>query len=162
MVTAPGYRTLVTHAFVRGDELLDKDSVFGVKDSLIYDWSHHSAAEPTPDGRDLQGKQWARACFDIVLAPGRQSTTPPSWNSTTGRCNVIRPRGPNPMRSRGSTSTDHRPRRRPTPATGIATQTVFSSASYGLPHQFQLFRSGRPPQRRQLVRHDQLLSRLIT
>jgi hydroxyquinol 1,2-dioxygenase len=71
MVTAPGYRTLVTHIFVRGDELLDKDSVFGVKDSLIHDWSHHSAAEPTPDGRDLQGRPWARTRFDIVLAPGQ-------------------------------------------------------------------------------------------
>ncbi|MFL6054563.1 MAG: dioxygenase [Actinoallomurus sp.] len=72
MVTAPGYRTLVTHIFVRGDEQLDRgDAVFGVKESLIYDWTHHSAAEPTPDGRDLQGRQWARTRFDIVLAPGQ-------------------------------------------------------------------------------------------
>ncbi|ETK35555.1 dioxygenase family protein [Microbispora sp. ATCC PTA-5024] len=71
MVSAPGYRTLVTHIFVRGDELLDKDSVFGVKDSLVHDWSHHSAAEPTPDGRDPQGRQWARVRFDVVLAPGQ-------------------------------------------------------------------------------------------
>ncbi|GAA0413201.1 protocatechuate 3,4-dioxygenase subunit beta [Microbispora corallina] len=71
MVSAPGYRTLVTHIFVRGDELLDKDSVFGVKDSLVHDWSHHSAAEPTPDGRDLRGRRWARVRFDVVLAPGQ-------------------------------------------------------------------------------------------
>ncbi|GII59804.1 protocatechuate 3,4-dioxygenase subunit beta [Planotetraspora thailandica] len=74
MVTAPGYRTLVTHVFVRGDEQLDKptkDAVFGVKDSLICDWSHHSADEPTPDGRDLQSKPWASLHFDVVLAPGQ-------------------------------------------------------------------------------------------
>ncbi|KTS09078.1 dioxygenase [Microbacterium testaceum] len=70
LVTAPGYRTLVTHIFVRGDELLDADSVFGVRDSLIYDWSHHTADEPTPDGRDVGGRRWARTRFDIVLAPG--------------------------------------------------------------------------------------------
>ena len=32
MVTAPGFRRLVTHIFVRGDALLDTDTVFGVKD----------------------------------------------------------------------------------------------------------------------------------
>jgi hydroxyquinol 1,2-dioxygenase len=70
MVSAPGHRTLVTHIFVRGDELLASDSVFGVKDSLIHDWTHHGADEPTPDGRDLGGATWARTRFDIVLAPG--------------------------------------------------------------------------------------------
>lgn len=70
MVTAPGHRTLVTHIFVAGDELLDKDSVFGVKESLIREWTRHRADEPTPDGRDLGGRAWARTRFDIVLAPG--------------------------------------------------------------------------------------------
>ncbi|MDT0183959.1 dioxygenase [Microbacterium sp. ARD31] len=70
MVTAPGYRTLVTHIFVRGDVLLESDSVFGVQDSLIYDWIHHSAGAPTPDGRDLGGAPWASTRFDIVLAVG--------------------------------------------------------------------------------------------
>ena len=74
MVTAPGHRTLVTHIFVRGDDLLDKDSVFGVKESLIYDWAHHSPAEPTPDGRDIGGVSWASTRFDIVLAPGVATT----------------------------------------------------------------------------------------
>lgn len=70
MVTAPGYRTLVTHIFVRGDELLDRDSVFGVKQSLVYDWTHHDASEATPDGRVIEEGSWARTRFDIVLAPG--------------------------------------------------------------------------------------------
>ncbi len=73
MVTAPGYRTLVTHIFVRGDELLDSDSVFGVKESLIHDWLHHPGDEPAPDGRDLRGRRWASTRFDIVLAPGEGS-----------------------------------------------------------------------------------------
>lgn len=71
MVAAPGYRTLVTHIFVRGDEQLGLgDAVFGVKESLIKDFVHHPAGTPTPDGRDLGGKQWCRTRFDIVLAPG--------------------------------------------------------------------------------------------
>jgi catechol 1,2-dioxygenase len=35
MISAPGYRTLVTHLFLDGDEYLDSDAVFGVKPSLI-------------------------------------------------------------------------------------------------------------------------------
>ncbi|MEI5999610.1 intradiol ring-cleavage dioxygenase [Paraburkholderia bengalensis] len=34
-VSAPGFRTLVTHVFVSGDAYLDSDVVFGVKDALI-------------------------------------------------------------------------------------------------------------------------------
>jgi protocatechuate 3,4-dioxygenase beta subunit len=35
MISAPGYRTLVTHLFFDGDEYLESDAVFGVKPSLI-------------------------------------------------------------------------------------------------------------------------------
>ena len=35
MIAAPGFRRLVTHVFVDGDEYLDSDAVFGVKESLI-------------------------------------------------------------------------------------------------------------------------------
>jgi protocatechuate 3,4-dioxygenase beta subunit len=34
-LTAPGYRDLVTQLFVEGDEYLDADAVFGVKNSLV-------------------------------------------------------------------------------------------------------------------------------
>jgi hydroxyquinol 1,2-dioxygenase len=69
MVDAPGCRTLVTHIFVRGDELLASDSVFGVKDSLVKDFVEQPAGTPTPDGRDLGDASWSRVGFDIVLAP---------------------------------------------------------------------------------------------
>ncbi|MFD4603255.1 intradiol ring-cleavage dioxygenase [Streptomyces sp. NPDC058464] len=69
MVSAPGLRTLVTHIFVRGDELLDHDAVFGVKDSLVKEFRRQPPDTPTPDGRDLAGRAWSRAGFDIVLAP---------------------------------------------------------------------------------------------
>jgi protocatechuate 3,4-dioxygenase beta subunit len=35
MITAAGYRTLVTHLFVAGDKYLGSDAVFGVKPSLV-------------------------------------------------------------------------------------------------------------------------------
>ena len=69
LVSAEGLRTLVTHIFVRGDELLDSDSVFGVKDSLVKDFERQSPETPAPDGRDLGGRTWSRVRFDIVLAP---------------------------------------------------------------------------------------------
>ncbi|HYQ67596.1 intradiol ring-cleavage dioxygenase [Actinophytocola sp.] len=67
MVTAEGLRTLVTHIFVRGDELLGSDTVFGVKESLVKDFRRH-APGPTPDGRAMD-RAWSQVTFDIVLAP---------------------------------------------------------------------------------------------
>ncbi|SIJ30536.1 protocatechuate 3,4-dioxygenase beta subunit [Mycobacteroides abscessus subsp. bolletii] len=69
MVTAGGYRDLITHIFVAGDELLEHDSVFGVRDSLIKDFVVQPAGTPAPAGRDLADQPWARARFDITLAP---------------------------------------------------------------------------------------------
>ena len=69
MVTAPGYRRLVTHIFVHGDEIGWKDSVFGVKESLIKDFLHHDSGDITPDGRDVGQRGWSEVRFDIVMAP---------------------------------------------------------------------------------------------
>ncbi|MGW7258933.1 intradiol ring-cleavage dioxygenase [Streptomyces sp. NPDC054834] len=69
MVSAPGLRTLVTHIFVRGDELLEHDAVFGVKESLVKEFRRQRPDTPAPDGRDLAGRAWSRVGFDIVLAP---------------------------------------------------------------------------------------------
>ncbi len=68
MVTADGYRRLVTHIFVRGDQFQDEDAVFGVKDSLVVDFEEQSASTPVPGGRHLSGP-WITARFDIALAP---------------------------------------------------------------------------------------------
>ncbi|GGH48498.1 dioxygenase family protein [Microbacterium album] len=75
MVAAEGYRTLVTHIFVRGDERLATDSVFGVKESLIKDFIRHDGTAPTPDGRVIEGT-WSDVRFDIVLAPQPTRATP--------------------------------------------------------------------------------------
>jgi hydroxyquinol 1,2-dioxygenase len=70
MVTAENLRTLVTHIFVEDDpQLAIGDSVFGVKDSLIKRFEQQPAGTPTPDGRDVGEQSWAKARFDIVLAP---------------------------------------------------------------------------------------------
>jgi maleylacetate reductase len=66
-VHVPGYRPLVTHIFVAGDPYLDRDVVFGVKESLIVEFTEHPPG-PAPEGRVLDGP-WSRVTFDMVLAP---------------------------------------------------------------------------------------------
>ncbi|MFC5382010.1 dioxygenase [Aquipuribacter nitratireducens] len=66
MVTAPGMRRLVTHVFVAGDEHLATDAVFGVKDSLVLDFTEQPPGEA--HGRHVDSP-WVRTRFDIVLAP---------------------------------------------------------------------------------------------
>ena len=66
MVSAPGFRTLVTHIFVAG-ESLGGDSVFGVRDSLVTPFVRSDG--PTPDGRVVDGS-WTQVRFDVVLAAG--------------------------------------------------------------------------------------------
>lgn len=68
LVTAPGYRRLITHIFVANDPYLDHDAVFGVKDSLVVDVAHHGPGTHAPDGT-LPRSGWAGVDFDIVLAP---------------------------------------------------------------------------------------------
>ncbi len=63
MIEAPGYEKLVTHLFVKGDEYLDSDAVFGVKRSLIVDFAK------TADGG------YALA-YDFVLKPAGMRSTP--------------------------------------------------------------------------------------
>uniref|UniRef100_A0AAU1ZPM5 Carboxypeptidase regulatory-like domain-containing protein n=1 Tax=Streptomyces sp. NBC_00093 TaxID=2975649 RepID=A0AAU1ZPM5_9ACTN len=78
MVTAPGFRRLVTHIFVAGDPGLDTDSVFGVKESLAYRFDRHEAGSAAPDGRRPTGT-WTSATFDIVLRrEGGGPVTPPA------------------------------------------------------------------------------------
>ncbi len=66
MVSADDCETLITHIFVAGDEWLDKDAVFGVKESLIVPFEQHEAGDAP--GRTVD-EPWSSAHFDIVLAP---------------------------------------------------------------------------------------------
>lgn len=67
MITAPGYHTLVTHVFAKGDSYLDTDAVFGVKSSLIVPFERHEAGA-APDGRQMD-RPYATMRYDFVLAP---------------------------------------------------------------------------------------------
>lgn len=66
MISAPGFRTLVTHLFAEGDQYLDSDVVFGVKASLIRSYEEHDGGT-APDGRAMTGP-WLQLHHDFVLA----------------------------------------------------------------------------------------------
>lgn len=80
MITAGGYRRLVTQVFCSGDAQLDSDAVFGVRRSLVADWLRHEAG-PTPDG-GTSPVPFFTMDFDFVLdhhppaARGTALTTP--------------------------------------------------------------------------------------
>jgi protocatechuate 3,4-dioxygenase beta subunit len=59
LVTADGYERLVTHTFVEGDDYLDSDAVFGVKETLIANYDK---------GDDGTASAWSSR-FDFILAP---------------------------------------------------------------------------------------------
>jgi hydroxyquinol 1,2-dioxygenase len=66
LITAAGHRKLVTHLFAAGDRYLDSDVVFGVKNSLVREYAHHSGGT-APDGRAMQGI-WYSLHHDFRLA----------------------------------------------------------------------------------------------
>jgi protocatechuate 3,4-dioxygenase beta subunit len=64
-VTAPGYETLVTHLFVKGDPYIESDVVFGVKPSLIVDFRQN----PSEEAAQKAGLKapFCEASYDFVL-----------------------------------------------------------------------------------------------
>jgi hydroxyquinol 1,2-dioxygenase len=66
IVSAPGYRTLVTHIFDPASDHLDSDTVFAVKSSLIRDFVERKPDDPErPAGVD---GPWVSVENDVVLA----------------------------------------------------------------------------------------------
>ena len=73
MIEAPGYEGLVTHVFVSGDQYLDSDAVFGVKDSLIRDFSEHPAGTAS-DGRKVD-RDYCSLNYDFHLKPKSEAAS---------------------------------------------------------------------------------------
>lgn len=65
MISAPGHETLVTHVFAEGDEYLDSDAVFGVKQALVVPFAQH-APGVAPDGTVLDAP-WRSLRYDFAL-----------------------------------------------------------------------------------------------
>ncbi|MCR8725164.1 dioxygenase family protein [Frigidibacter sp. ROC022] len=70
IVTAEGFRTLVTEVFPDDDPYLDQDTVFGVRDDLVMTYVEQPAGS-FPEGFALSGKvpdAYSRVEFDFVLS----------------------------------------------------------------------------------------------
>jgi hydroxyquinol 1,2-dioxygenase len=68
LVAAPGYEPLITHVFIEGDEYLNSDVVFGVKDDLIATVEQRSDAF-MPDGQPASGP-WHLMTYNFRMKPG--------------------------------------------------------------------------------------------
>jgi hydroxyquinol 1,2-dioxygenase len=64
-ITAPGYKPLITHIFVRESEYLDGDAVFGVKASLIDEFPRQPPGL-APDGTRME-RPYRRLSWDFRL-----------------------------------------------------------------------------------------------
>jgi hydroxyquinol 1,2-dioxygenase len=67
MIAAPGYETLVTHVFSADDQYLDSDAVFGVKNSLIRDFTKQPPGK-LPDGTE-SSTAWRHLTYNFGLKP---------------------------------------------------------------------------------------------
>ena len=68
LVDAEGYEPLITHLFIGGDDYLDSDAVFGVKDELVAEVERRTDAA-MPDGKPASGP-WHLMTYDFRMKPG--------------------------------------------------------------------------------------------
>jgi hydroxyquinol 1,2-dioxygenase len=66
IVSAASHAPVATHIFVAGDPYIESDAVFGVKPSLIVDFSEQPAGR-APDGMDID-RPFCDIRFDFSLA----------------------------------------------------------------------------------------------
>ena len=72
IITAPGYRTLVTEVFPSDDPYLDEDAVFGVRERLVMEYVEHSALDHVPPGLEIGNDvtiPYLTVDFDFILIP---------------------------------------------------------------------------------------------
>ncbi|MEM9205408.1 MAG: dioxygenase [Pseudomonadota bacterium] len=72
IVTAPGFRTLVTEVFPSDDPYLDEDAVFGVRDALVMEYQEQTDLSAIPADMKLKHEPtmpFYTVDFDLVLSP---------------------------------------------------------------------------------------------
>ena len=69
MISAPGYEPVTTHVFVEGDQYIDSDAVFGVKNSLVAQFARQEPGV-APDGKRMN-QPYYTVQYDFGLAPSQ-------------------------------------------------------------------------------------------
>jgi protocatechuate 3,4-dioxygenase beta subunit len=67
LVSANGFVPVTTHLFVKGDQYLDSDAVFGTKDSLVVDFIRHDSSEEA--ARYHVTVPFYTVAYDFMLKP---------------------------------------------------------------------------------------------
>lgn len=71
LVDSPGYHRIVTHLFRRGDEYIETDVVYGVKEPLIVDFTEMPAGK-APNG-EMIDRPFHVVKYDFLLQPAAQA-----------------------------------------------------------------------------------------
>jgi protocatechuate 3,4-dioxygenase beta subunit len=75
MIGAPGYRELVTALYLRNDDHIDSDTVFGVTDSLVTETVVNDPMSPFQDLPSIRF-DFTLAAADAANASGRVGADP--------------------------------------------------------------------------------------
>jgi len=67
LISAAGFAPVTTHLFVKGDQYLDSDAVFGAKDSLVVDFVRHDSTEEAAQYHIAA--PFYTVTYDFVLKP---------------------------------------------------------------------------------------------
>ncbi|MFL5656884.1 MAG: intradiol ring-cleavage dioxygenase [Ktedonobacteraceae bacterium] len=67
LISADGFVPVTTHLFVKGDQYLDSDAVFGTKDSLVVDFIQHDSEEEAAHYQVTA--PFYKVDYDFVLKP---------------------------------------------------------------------------------------------
>jgi hydroxyquinol 1,2-dioxygenase len=71
-IAAPGYKSLTTHLFQKGDQYIDTDVVFGVKEPLIVEFVKKPAGSKAPNG-EIMNEPFYEVKYDFKLAKAAQA-----------------------------------------------------------------------------------------
>ena len=66
-IAAPGYKSVTTHLFQKGDQYIDTDVVFGVKEPLIVEFVKKPAGSKAPTD-EIMNEPFYEVKYDFKLA----------------------------------------------------------------------------------------------
>jgi hydroxyquinol 1,2-dioxygenase len=72
LLESPGYHRIITHLFQKGDQYIDTDVVYGVKEPLIVEFQKKKAGEKAPNGEILNTSFYV-VHYDFTLQKLAQS-----------------------------------------------------------------------------------------
>jgi hydroxyquinol 1,2-dioxygenase len=66
LLESPGFHRIITHLFQKGDQYIDTDVVYGVKEPLIVEFVKHKAGEKAPNG-EVMSTSFYVVHYDFTL-----------------------------------------------------------------------------------------------